>query len=183
MESIFSSHMFIFNDISSAHKFLVSQPSPFVQHLRNLDLTFSLPFAQYSTFVHCPDLFGKNRLMAVQEALCGLICLHNLRISFDVSDRQCWRKLPEQSVVKGLRKLRVLKKFVIELPPVLPTEVDCFEAENMADVPFEITRASPLRYGMFRTSKVERFTWKTSDKGEGLYWVCAENIPYLPNPY
>jgi hypothetical protein len=184
MESIFDSVTFVFNDLSSAHKFLVLQPSPFTPHLRRLDLTFSLSSVEYSPFTHQHhESLKGSPLMAVEEALGTLICLHDLRITFDVWDRQCWRKLPEQSLVKELKKLRVLKKFIIELPPVLPTEVDCFESEDRAELPFEIQRAPPLRYGMFHPPKVARFTWKTSDKGNGIYWISAENIPYLPNPY
>lgn len=58
MESFIECHKLIFNDVFSAHRFLAPSgtgtnpgPSPLIRHLRQLDLTLSVPFHELASFI------------------------------------------------------------------------------------------------------------------------------------
>ncbi|KAI0131943.1 hypothetical protein BJ170DRAFT_591924 [Xylariales sp. AK1849] len=104
MESIFQFHRFIFNDIPSAQKFFILRPSPFIAHLRHLDLTLSAPMLEYSPFVD-EDEHKSSCLLAISQVLANAIYLHDLRLSFDVWDRQFWTQIPEKVLLKEFGKL------------------------------------------------------------------------------
>ncbi|KAI0114399.1 hypothetical protein GGR51DRAFT_556257 [Nemania sp. FL0031] len=145
LESFIECHKMIFNDVFSAHRFLVrSSSSRFVHHLRNLDLTLSVPFHDLAPFLAIghPDTddqgddavestsiaSAKNsRLGAIFGALADSpTCLHSLRVSLDVYDRGPWRKIPERALALYLEQIRVRRgaegelNYTVELPPALP---------------------------------------------------------------
>ncbi|KAI1129004.1 hypothetical protein F5Y10DRAFT_291524 [Nemania abortiva] len=145
MESFIECHKMIFNDVFSAHRFLVrSSSSRFIRHLRQLDLTLSVPFHELAPFLAIgrPDTDGQgdeaaesfstasaknSRLGAIFAALADSpTCLHSLHVSLDVYDRGPWRKIPEPALASYLERIRVRKgkqgelNYTVELPPALP---------------------------------------------------------------
>ncbi|KAI1200714.1 hypothetical protein F5X97DRAFT_78020 [Nemania serpens] len=142
MESFIECHKMIFNDLFSAHRFLVQPgPSRNVPHLRNVDLTLSVPFHEFAPFLSIgrPDTddqdhiaerisIAKNsRLGAIFAALADSpTCLHSLQVSLDVYDRGPWRKIPERALASHLERIAVRKgktgqiNYTVELPPALP---------------------------------------------------------------
>ncbi|KAI0007690.1 hypothetical protein F4779DRAFT_495357 [Xylariaceae sp. FL0662B] len=186
MESIFESHLLLFNDVFSMHRFLVHQPSPFLSHIRHLDLTLNLPFHEYSPFViNTPG----GRVREIWGALEHVTTsLHTLRISLDVYDRGPWRKLPERDLTAPLSNLKVLKDFTFELPPSLPIKTHASNIQNFhthEKLPFDIVRRPPLRYWQFNPGEVERFTWGTHTKGHQshCFITLTKEARYIPNPY
>ncbi|KAK5633697.1 hypothetical protein RRF57_009412 [Xylaria bambusicola] len=148
MQSFLECHKIIFNDLFSAHRFLVPSKhySPLIRHIRKLELTFSVPFHEFTPFmaIGCPDTDGQyrgdtaerttsptkansSRLGAVFAAVAEHpTCLHSLRVSLDVYDRGPWRKLPERALASVLDRIPVRRgkggesNYTLELPPALP---------------------------------------------------------------
>lgn len=185
LESIFESHQFLFNDFFSAHRFFVYNPSPYIPHMRHLDLSLNLPFHEYAPFVAGSS---KSRVRELWKALGYISCLHTLRISLDIYDRGAWRKIPEQRVAEQLKDLKVLRKFTLELPPSLPIKAHIPNMENLDaqdEAPFTVVRRPPLRYWQFTPGQVERFTWDTHTKGQQTHCfiTLAREARNVPNPY
>ncbi|RYP04582.1 hypothetical protein DL765_010138 [Monosporascus sp. GIB2] len=188
MQSIFESHQFHFNDLYSAYRFFVSHPPAFVSHMRHLDLTFDMSFADYAPFIFETASKRKNHITPIWKALGDMNCLQNLRVSFDVYDRGPWRTLPESNVTKGVLDLRVVNNFTVELPASMPIYNMLFEKQELSGdggVPFEIVRRPALRYWEFHPHEVERFRWDTHAKGNlKVCWVTLLNSSRrIPNPY
>lgn len=183
MESIFESHTFLFSDLPTACTFFVSQPSPFLHHLRDIDITLVLPFADYHDFLQ-PRAEGRRGGLASLMSALSNINLRHLRISFDVSDRKFWRKVPETRILSDCAALRVLKSFVVELPASLrqADRADQQPEEGEGHFPFHLRRQSRLRYHEVCLDRVERLTWNFSDKA-GAGWVSSDSIAYMPNPW
>ncbi|KAI1073416.1 hypothetical protein F5B20DRAFT_574818 [Whalleya microplaca] len=185
VESIFESHQFLFNDLFSTHRFLVYQPSPFVSHIRHLDVTLNLPFHEYAPFITNTQ---RGRVREIWMALERLTCLHNLRISLDIYDRGPWRKLPERDLTELLLNLKVLNNFTLELPPPLPIKTHVSNMQNIhahEQTPFQIVRRPSLRYWQFNPGEVERFTWEMHTKGQQshCFITLAKDARHIPNPY
>ncbi|KAI0892049.1 hypothetical protein F4806DRAFT_285095 [Annulohypoxylon nitens] len=185
LESIFESHQFLFNDFFSAHRFFVYNPSPYIPHMRHLDLSLNLPFHEYAPFVAGSS---KSRVRELWKALGYISCLHTLRISLDIYDRGAWRKIPEQRVAEQLKDLKVLRNFTLELPPSLPIKAHIPNMENLDaqdEAPFTVVRRPPLRYWQFTPGQVERFTWDTHTKGQQTHCfiTLAREARNVPNPY
>ncbi|KAF2962951.1 hypothetical protein GQX73_g10620 [Xylaria multiplex] len=147
MESFLQYHKIIFNDVFSAHRFLVRPSSShLIRHLRNLDLTLSVPFHELAPFMAI-DYLGtenhdghndiaektsltrakNNRLGAIFAAVADYpTCLHSLQISLDIYDRGPWRKIPERILASYLERIPVRRgnkgevNYTVELPPALP---------------------------------------------------------------
>ncbi|KAI3319466.1 hypothetical protein HD806DRAFT_260548 [Xylariaceae sp. AK1471] len=145
MQSFLESHKFMFNDLFSAHRFLVQQGSSshLIRHIRDLDLTLSVPFHELTPFVTIgrPDTGdthddGESTSLAkAQNSRLGAIlavvadrttCLRHLRVSLDVYDRGPWRKIPESTLAPLLERIHVRRgkkgevNYTVELPPALP---------------------------------------------------------------
>ncbi|RYP89300.1 hypothetical protein DL769_000134 [Monosporascus sp. CRB-8-3] len=186
MQSIFESHHFHFNDLYSAYKFLVSHRPAFVSHMRHLDLTFDMSFADYAPFIF-ETASKENYITPIWKALADMNCLRNLRVSFDVYDRGPWRMLPESNVTKGALDLRVVNNFTVELPASMPIYNMLFQKQELSGddgMPFEIVRRPALRYWEFHPHEVERFRWDTHAKGNlKICWVTLLNSSRrIPNP-
>ncbi|KAI1453866.1 hypothetical protein F4805DRAFT_355796 [Annulohypoxylon moriforme] len=185
LESIFESHQFLFNDFFSAHRFFVYDPSPYIPHMRHLDLSLNLPFHEYAPFiVDAP----KSRVRELWKSLERISCLHTLRISLDIYDRGAWRKIPEQRVAEQLKDIKVLRNFTLELPPSLPIKAHIPNMQNLdaqEEAPFTVVRRPPLRYWQFTPGEVERFTWDTHTKGQQSHCFITLNrsARKVPNPY
>ncbi|KAI2633556.1 hypothetical protein GGS26DRAFT_597819 [Hypomontagnella submonticulosa] len=185
VESIFESHQFLFNDFFSAHRFFVYNPSPYIPHMRHLDLSLSLPFHEYTPFiVNAP----KSRVRELWEAIGRISCLHSLRISLDIYDRGPWRKIPERAVAVQLKDLEVLKTFTVELPPSLPIKVhppNMQPLDPQEKTPFKVVRRPALRYWQFSPGEVERFKWETHTKGQQTHCFISldEGARNIPNPF
>ncbi|KAI0016848.1 hypothetical protein F4780DRAFT_782894 [Xylariomycetidae sp. FL0641] len=185
MGSFFESHTIIFNDLFAAHRFFLNQPSPFATQIRHLDVSLVLPFHECSPFVVERP---RSRVKELLYALRRIRCLHTLRLAFDIYDFGPWRKLPEQAIAKHLDGLRVLKKFVVELPPSLPIKTPAFNMRSIggeAGIPFEVVRRSPMRYWQFYPGEVEHFRWDTQEKGDQKHcWITLSKAGRaIPNPY
>ncbi|KAI1383830.1 uncharacterized protein F4822DRAFT_433765 [Hypoxylon trugodes] len=185
VESILESHQFIFNDFFSAHRFFVYDPSPYIPHIRHLDLSLNLPFHAYA-----PLITGgpKSRTRDLFDALRGVSCLHSVRISLDIYDRGPWRKIPEKVIAAQLKDLKVLKTFTLELPPLLPIKVHPSNMESLdgqEDTSFKVIRRPPLRYWQFNPGEVDRFTWETHTKGREshCFIIMDREGMSIPNPY
>ncbi|KAI1103817.1 hypothetical protein F4804DRAFT_332867 [Jackrogersella minutella] len=182
--SIFESHQFLLNDFFSAHRFFVYKPSPYISHMRHLDLSLNLPFHEYAPFiVEGP----KSRVRELWEALEHIQCLHTLRVSLDIYDRGAWRKIPERNVTAQLKELKVLRNFTLELPPSLPIKTHPPNMQNLdaqEEMPFSVVRRPPLRYWQFNPGEVERFTWETHTKGRQshCFIALAREARNIPNP-
>ncbi|KAI1819397.1 hypothetical protein F4861DRAFT_543973 [Xylaria intraflava] len=144
MESFLESHKMIFNDVFSAHRFLVRHPTaPLLRHIRNLDLTLSLPFHGFTSLIGHPDTDELTATTAESSAqpaqaptdyLSAILavvadkttCLHSLRVSLDVYDRGPWREIPERALLPALTRMHVRRgkggqaNYTVELPPTLP---------------------------------------------------------------
>ncbi|XDG09792.1 hypothetical protein ABKA04_009407 [Annulohypoxylon sp. FPYF3050] len=165
--------------------FFVYKPSPYIPHMRHLDLSLNLPFHEYAPFVAGSS---KSRVRELWKALGYISCLHTLRISLDIYDRGAWRKIPEQRVAEQLKDLKVLRKFTLELPPSLPIKAHIPNMENLDaqdEAPFTVVRRPPLRYWQFTPGQVERFTWDTHTKGQQTHCfiTLAREARNVPNPY
>ncbi|KAI1340210.1 hypothetical protein F5Y15DRAFT_51762 [Xylariaceae sp. FL0016] len=185
LESYFECHKLIFNDISSSHRLLVYQPSPYIKNIRHLDLTFSLPFHECSPFtIDMP----RNRLKQTLQSLRHITYLHSIRLSFDVWDRGPWRKLPEKAIMQQLESLKSLNGLTVELPPSLPIKTpfaDLKETDVREDKRFRVVRRPPLRYWQFNPGEVEHFTWQTYKKGNHQHcWITLTKAArFISNPY
>ncbi|KAI2468489.1 hypothetical protein F4781DRAFT_432315 [Annulohypoxylon bovei var. microspora] len=185
IESIFESNQFLFNDFFSAHRFFVYNPSPYIPHMRHVDLSLNLPFHDYAPFItNAP----KSRIRELWEALDRISCLHTLRISLDIYDRGAWRKIPEQGVTEQLKELKVLRDFTVELPPSLPIKAHIPNMQNLdaqEKAPFRVVRRPPLRYWQFNPGEIERFKWETHEKGQQnhCFITLAREARNVPNPY
>ncbi|GAW24206.1 hypothetical protein ANO14919_137880 [Xylariales sp. No.14919] len=145
MESFLECHKMIFNDIFSAHRFLVRPGSShLIRHLRSLDLTLSVAFHELAPFMAIgrPETDDHdaatetaslaraakhNRLGAIFAAVADHpTCLHSLQVSLDVYDRGPWRKVPERILAAYLERIPVRRgkqgelNYTVELPPALP---------------------------------------------------------------
>ncbi|KAI8626556.1 hypothetical protein F5Y19DRAFT_446065 [Xylariaceae sp. FL1651] len=161
MQSFLECHKLIFNDLFSAYRFLVRPGSSYLGHIRNLDLTLSVPFHELVPFIAIgrPDTDKKNhdaemgslakaqnsRLGAIFAAVAdGITCLHSLRLSLDVYDRGPWRKIPERALVAHLERIRVLRgrrgetNYTVELPPALPIQTHYAGMQEIDDDDYEV---------------------------------------------
>jgi hypothetical protein len=187
MESIFRTHTFFFNDTFSAHRFLVTHPPQLVQHMRNLDLTLCTRSGDYSVVAHDKSAEAECRLNDIWASLGRMHSLKTLRVSLDVYDRGPWRIIPEQGAIEGLRNLRVLQDFKVELPPKMPLQ-NIVYPDHVIDedeVPFTVVRRPPLRYWEFSPWHVERFQWETQIDGDiTSCWITllTDTTP-IKNPY
>lgn len=183
MESIFESHTFLFSSLPTAYTFFVSQPSPFLPHLRNIDITLVLPFADYQDFLN-PQAERKHGGLAALMSFLSSMNLRHLRLSFDVSDRKFWRRVPEVRILGDCASFNVLKSFVVELPASLPDADRAGRQSKEGDgrFPFHLRRQSRLRYHEVCLDRVERLTWNFSDKA-GVGWVSSDSIAYMANPW
>ncbi|KAI1497755.1 hypothetical protein F5X99DRAFT_354384 [Biscogniauxia marginata] len=186
MESVFESHNFIFNDLFSAHNFFVCIPSPYLFHLRYLDLTLNVPFHECSPFViNMP----KNRVKAVLDSIKLLPYLHSLRVSLDVCDRGPWRKLPERDLVTHLKSCKAFREFTVELPPPLAVKAHLLDGQDLdnsqKDTPFCIVRRPPLRYWQFNPGDVEHFRWETFKRSNQSHCriTVTKSRMAISNPY
>ncbi|KAI0191623.1 hypothetical protein F4808DRAFT_453614 [Astrocystis sublimbata] len=144
IESFIECHKLIFNDVFSAHRFLLHSGSTRpIRHIRNLDLTLSVPFYELRPFMGSSDptnnddnaaapmasLTGaqKSRLGAIFAALAeSPTCMHSLRVSLDVYDRGPWRKMPERALASHLERIPIRRgkrgevNYTVEFPSALP---------------------------------------------------------------
>ena len=188
MESIFEQHHFHFNDVYSAYRFFVSQPPPLASHIRHLDLTLNMAFANYSPFIFENTGKRPDYVRPLWDALTKMKCLRNLRISLDIYDRGPWRTLPEDRIVKGLLNLKTIDSFIVELPPSMPIYNIIFDKRELSEndcLPFTIVRRPALRYWEFHPHEVERFRWDFHTRGNlKICWVTLLKSPRrIPNPY
>ncbi|TGJ80843.1 hypothetical protein E0Z10_g7914 [Xylaria hypoxylon] len=169
IESFLECHKIIFNDVFSAHRFLVRPGSShLIRHLRNLDLTLSVPFHELAPFmaIGCPDTddhedvaertsptrVKNNRLGAIFAAVAGHpTCLHSLRISLDVYDRGPWRKIPERTLASYLERIPVRRgkkgevNYTVELPPALPIRTHYASLQELEDEGHEAGKGDERR--------------------------------------
>ncbi|KXJ89070.1 hypothetical protein Micbo1qcDRAFT_213389 [Microdochium bolleyi] len=197
-QSIFENHKFMFNDIASAHEFLVGNTVPFTRHIRDMELTFNMGQYHYEPFLPEPDVlagqqhdvgcrpFG-NWVNDIWEALGAMTCLHNVRISFDVHDRGVWRKIPERNVTKALKHLRVKHDFTVELPSKLQIIAPRLQGQTLEEdeeTNFQIIRRPRLRYWKFDSDRIERFSWELGvdpvSGRESCYIAVLKNTTYVP---
>lgn len=188
MQSIFELHHFHFNDIYSAYRFFVSQPPALVSHMRHLDLTFNMAFANYSPFIFENNTKRPDYVRPIWDVLAKMTGLRDLRVSLDIYDRGPWRTLPEDRVVKGLLDVKPMNSFTVELPPSMPIYNIIFQKRELSeedDLPFTIVRRPALRYWEFHPHEVERFRWDFHSKGNmRICWVVLLKSPRrIPNPY
>ncbi|KAI5919144.1 hypothetical protein F4810DRAFT_688559 [Camillea tinctor] len=191
VESVFESHKFIFNDLFTAHRFFVHQPSPYVSHLRDLDITLHTSFRECSPLaINLP----KNRVREVINAVKSLPSLHSLRISVDICDRGPWRKLPERDLAIHFKACQALKKFVVEFPPLLAGKTYLFDGQDLdtdaanpesTSMPFTVIRRPPLRYWQFHPGEVEHFKWEMFKRGSQPHCriTLAKSGTAISNPY
>jgi hypothetical protein len=182
MESIFESHTFLFNSLPTAYTFFVSQPSPYIYHLRNIDVALVIPFADYHDFLDLRAGGRRGALAALMSVLSSMNLRH-VRLSFDISDRKWWRKVPETRILGDCATFSVSKSFIVELPASMP-DADRADRQSEGDgrFPFDLQRRSRLRYHEVCLDRVERLTWNFSDKA-GAGWVSSDSIAYMPNPW
>ncbi|KAK7927650.1 hypothetical protein PG985_004648 [Apiospora marii] len=169
MESIFESHTFLFNEMPAAYRFFVAVPSPFLNSIRSLDITLVLPYAEYRSYSSTGGSQPATHLKALQEAMTK-IAFRDLRISLDVRDRQCWRKLPESGILNGFGKVKVLNKYVHEN----------FDVDSST---LRVHRRPLIRYWNFNPRKVERLIWKVAEGGKRPCWITSDTMGYIPNPW
>jgi hypothetical protein len=188
LESIFQYHTFYINDLATTHQFFVLRPPRMLRHVQSLDLTLSAPSCEYSPFTTGHVVAGSNRrLYSVLRALHDLTCLHNLRISLNVCDRQFWVEVPEKGIATELSGLRVLKKFVVELPHQLPEAARTMRTEILEEeARFAIERRAHARYWALESSPffVELISWHLrGTDGDKDCWISTETISCMRNPY
>ncbi|KAI1171992.1 hypothetical protein F4777DRAFT_24985 [Nemania sp. FL0916] len=161
MESFIECHKLIFNDVFSAHRFLVQRPSSshLIRHVRDLDLTLSVPYHELVPFnvIGRPETednqdaaakrisivmndVESGRLGAIFTALANSpTCLHSLRIALDVYDRGPWRRIPEPALVSHLERIPVRRgrdgdvNYTVEFPPALPIQAYYAGLEDFED--------------------------------------------------
>ncbi|KAK8090647.1 hypothetical protein PG994_000152 [Apiospora phragmitis] len=183
MESIFESHTFLFNDMSSAYHFFVAAPSPFIGCIRSLDVSLVLPYAEYRSYNHeSGTQLPATQLEALQKSLAKLT-FRDLRISLDVLDRQGWRKVPEKGISQSFGKVKVLNEYIMELPALFPGENEQHENLDMDSFTIHIRRRPPIRYWNFIPRMVECLTWKVAEGTEAACWVTSDTMGYILNPY
>lgn len=166
----------------AVYRFLVSVPSPLIGSIRSLDITLVLPYAEYRPYNSIDGSQPATQLEALQKTLTE-ITFRDLRITLDVRDRQCWRKLPESGILTGLGKVKVLNKYIVELPALLPgqnEQHDDFLADHST---LRIHRRPPIRYWNFNPRKVERLTWKVAEGAQTACWISSDTMEYIPNPW
>ncbi|KAH8681651.1 hypothetical protein BX600DRAFT_429571 [Xylariales sp. PMI_506] len=181
MASILESHTFIFHEVPSAYNFFILQPPMLFQQLRHVEIAFSACFSDFENLYNGADVHPSNRILAVLDSLTKLSCIHNLRVSFDVFNRQCWVELPEQALLEAVGKLKAQRSFVVELPPYLPGKEasENVVKDGFANTPFEIIRRPMLRYWPLMDT-VEKITWK---KSRGTCCIQAASDFVVWNPY
>lgn len=182
MASIFESHTFLFNDISSAHHFFVVKSSSFLGSIRSLDISLVLPYVEYRSYSHAGGPQPATRLDAIQEAL-ARITFRDLRISLDVQDRQCWRQIPEAVILNSLGEVRVLNRGIVELPALFPGSRDQHWELNGGNGKFQVQRRSLIRYWNFNPRKIERLTWNAAKGTDTSCWIASDSMGYIPNPW
>lgn len=158
VQSFLEHHKIIFNDLFSAHRFLVpsGRPYPLIQHLRNLELNLSVPFHELTPFmiIGCPDTDDNNhhgdttslrkakngRLGAIFSAIAEHpTSLHSLRVSLDIYDRGPWRKIPERALASELERIPVRRgkrgevNYTVELPTALPIRTHYAGLKNLEE--------------------------------------------------
>ncbi|KAK8059811.1 hypothetical protein PG996_009741 [Apiospora saccharicola] len=182
MESIFESHTFLFNEMPAVYRFFVAAPSLFIGSIRSLDITLVLPYAEYRSYDHIGGTQPARQLEALRKALTK-ITFRDLRISLDVRDRQCWRKLPESGILNRFGKVNVLNKYIVELPALLPGQSEHHENFHVDESTLQVRRRPPIRYWNFNPRKVERLTWKVAEGAKTTCWITSDTMGYIPNPY
>jgi hypothetical protein len=157
MQTFFEGHKFMFNDLFSAHRFLVRQGSSshLIRHIRQLDLSLSVPFHELAPFLTIGRTdtdqhddaestslaqAQNSRLGAILAAVAGrTTCLHHLRLSLDVYDRGPWRRLPESALAPLLERIHVRRgkkgevNYTVELPPALPIRTHYVSMQYLED--------------------------------------------------
>ncbi|KAI0551313.1 hypothetical protein F4679DRAFT_539976 [Xylaria curta] len=157
MESFIECHKIIFNDLFSAHRFLLRPGSSHpIRRLRNLELTLSVPFHELAPFMTIgpsdtddnDDVAESTTLMRAKSSRLGAIlvalaeyptCLHSLRISLDVYDRGPWRKIPERTLASHLARIPVRRSkkgevnYIVELPSALPIRTHYASLQELDD--------------------------------------------------
>ncbi|KAK6852467.1 hypothetical protein PG995_011018 [Apiospora arundinis] len=182
MASIFESHTFLFNEMSSVYHFFVARPSPFLESIRSLDVSLVLPYAEYRPYSRMGGPQPATRLEAFQEVLAKLT-FRDFKISLDVQDRQCWRKIPEAGILNRFGEVKVLNKGVIELPALLPGDGEQNGDLKLDSCPFQIQRRPQIRYWNFNPRKVERLTWNVAEGNKTTCWIASDTMGYIPNPW
>ncbi|KAI0442959.1 hypothetical protein F4803DRAFT_517424 [Xylaria telfairii] len=157
MESFMECHKMIFNDVFSAHRFLLRPGSShLIRHLRDLDLTLSAPFHELAPFMAIgpsesdddDDVAERSSFTRAKDSRLGAIlatlaeyptCLHSLRVSLDVYDRGPWRKIPERALALHLEQIPVRRgkkgevNYTVELPSALPIRTHYAGMEELED--------------------------------------------------
>lgn len=191
MQSFFEYYTFMLNDLYSAYKFLSYTPSPFVTHIRNLELTLNMRYCQYAPWIPPAEdedggdmehWIGYNTgwVRKICSSLAQIQCLHNLRVSLDIQDHGAWRKIPERNLAAELSKIRVLCDFSVELPPDLPFYAQALkgqmldsEEEEGEPTRFKVIRRPPLRYWDFHPGEIEKFAWETHTNPNNNFTNCG----------
>ncbi|KAM0814753.1 hypothetical protein AB5N19_00544 [Seiridium cardinale] len=165
--SIFEYHTFYLNNLSTAYWLLVLHPPPLMQLIRHLDLTLGESSSEYSPFMEDRDATKGTRLSTILDVLSQFVCLHDLRLSFDVWDRQSWPTLQENDLLSDLKRIRVLKRFTVQLPPTLSKSDADIKLELPYESNFEVERRPKLRYWISpgippMAQRVQRIHWDTA---------------------
>lgn len=148
LTSIFESHTFHFNDLAAAYWFFHLRPPPLVQHIRHLDITLRSPSYEYGPFLVSRKVTSSTQLSTLLHSLTKINCIHNLRLSFDVRNRESWEEVSESDLLSNLSKLRVLKRLDIELPPIPAGKEQNIEPKTSTGILSHVERRPPLRYWM-----------------------------------
>lgn len=146
LASLLEYHNFIINDLISAHWFLVRRASPLLHHIRNLDLSLSAPPYAYGAFYKMGKAAKDTRLSMVLDVLQQCDCLHVVRVSFDLWDREKWINISEDALLPQLRDLRVTREFIVELPYVSVNNGHANNAALLRKGTLQIQRRPKLRY-------------------------------------
>lgn len=148
LASMLAYHTFICNDLASVHWFLVVKPPPLWQRIRHLDLSFCLPTHEYSGFTIDGRNIGSTRLSKVLATLAQVECLHDARLSFGIWNHDRWADISEDSLLSGMRNLKVKKNFYVELPWIPGEDKQVVEQNTSTAGGLQVERRPRLRYWM-----------------------------------
>ncbi|KAI3330393.1 hypothetical protein F4824DRAFT_479064 [Ustulina deusta] len=200
IESFLECHKIIFNDVFSAHRFLVRPGSTrLIRHIRKLDLTFSVPFHELTPFMAIGrpdtddhgDAAERTSLARAKNSRLGAIfaavadhptCLHSLRVSLDVYDRGPWRKIPERALAPHLERIPVRRgqkgevNYTVELPPALPirthyTGLQELEESHEAGQGDE-KRVAPLPFNVMRRPPLRYWQFEPGEVEHFTWETC-----------
>ncbi|KAI1848141.1 hypothetical protein JX266_005854 [Neoarthrinium moseri] len=185
--AILEFHKFHINDLTSIHLFMVLRPPLMLSQVRHLDLTINVSYYEYSPFVKDDHTLSNSRILAIQNVLHNLTCIHTLRISFDTCSRRVWREVPEKALLKRLDMLQVLREFTVELPPELSERNRSLPNQLVKGGDFKIVRRPMWRYWAWPPLRgnVQRIEWLTSEQDGQEYGFRTEDqtIWCKKNPY